>query len=37
MACPVAHIWYLKCLPSYIVNLLAKTQNELEGPVYCDV
>jgi DNA-directed RNA polymerase subunit beta' len=25
LACLVAHVWYLKHLPSYIVNLLAKT------------
>jgi len=37
LACPVAHIWYLKRLPSYIANLLAKTRKELEGLVYCDV
>jgi DNA-directed RNA polymerase subunit beta' len=37
LACPVSHIWYLKRLPSYIANLLAKTRKELEGPIYCDV
>ena len=37
LACPVVHVWYLKRLPSYIANLLAKTRKELEGPVYCDV
>ncbi|KAK9005836.1 hypothetical protein V6N11_043256 [Hibiscus sabdariffa] len=24
LACPVTHVWYLKRLPSYIVNLLDK-------------
>ncbi|KAG5615118.1 hypothetical protein H5410_014942 [Solanum commersonii] len=24
LACPVTHVWYLKCLPSYIANLLDK-------------
>nr|YP_009524101.1 RNA polymerase beta subunit [Pinus wangii]AXR86042.1 RNA polymerase beta subunit [Pinus wangii] len=37
LACPVVHVWYLKRLPSYIANLLAKTRKELEGPVYCDL
>lgn len=37
LACPVVHVWYLKRLPSYIANLLAKTRKELEGLVYCDV
>ena len=26
-----------RLLPSYIVNLLAKTRKEVEGLVYCDV
>uniref|UniRef100_A0A1Y3BVZ7 DNA-directed RNA polymerase subunit n=1 Tax=Helianthus annuus TaxID=4232 RepID=A0A1Y3BVZ7_HELAN len=29
------HVWYLKRLPSYIVNLLDKPLNELEDLVYC--
>lgn len=37
LACPVTHVWYLKCLPSYIANLLDKSLKELEGLVYCDV
>nr|WOC91636.1 RNA polymerase beta' subunit [Utricularia nelumbifolia] len=37
LACPVTHVWYLKCLPSYIANLLDKPLKELEGLVYCDV
>nr|YP_009936586.1 RNA polymerase beta' subunit [Paphiopedilum barbigerum]QNT11213.1 RNA polymerase beta' subunit [Paphiopedilum barbigerum] len=36
LACPVTHVWYLKCLPSYIANLLDKPLRELEGLVYCD-
>ena len=27
---------YLKCLPSYIANLLDKSLKELESLVYCD-
>ncbi|CAN6472614.1 unnamed protein product [Victoria cruziana] len=37
LACPVTHVWYLKRLPSNIVNLLVKPLKELEGLVYCDV
>ncbi|CAN6455191.1 unnamed protein product [Victoria cruziana] len=37
LACPVTHVWYLKYLPSYIMNLLNKPLKELEGLVYCDV
>ncbi|CAN4093237.1 unnamed protein product [Withania somnifera] len=37
LACPVTHVWYLKCLPSYIVNLLDKPLKELEVLVYRDV
>nr|YP_010603949.1 RNA polymerase beta' subunit [Paphiopedilum sanderianum]WAN78655.1 RNA polymerase beta' subunit [Paphiopedilum sanderianum] len=37
LACPVTHVWYLKCLPSYIANLLDKPLRELEDLVYCDV
>ncbi|CAK9190000.1 unnamed protein product (chloroplast) [Sphagnum tenellum] len=36
LACPVTHVWYLKRLPSYIANLLAKPLKELESLVYCD-
>ncbi|CAN6455212.1 unnamed protein product [Victoria cruziana] len=35
LARPVTHVWYLKCLPSYIVNLLDKPLKELKGLVYC--
>ncbi|KAL9990673.1 putative DNA-directed RNA polymerase [Helianthus debilis subsp. tardiflorus] len=37
LAYPVMHVWYLKRLPSYIVNLLDKPLNELEDLVYCGV
>nr|NP_777391.1 RNA polymerase beta' subunit [Anthoceros angustus]Q85CL6.1 RecName: Full=DNA-directed RNA polymerase subunit beta'; AltName: Full=PEP; AltName: Full=Plastid-encoded RNA polymerase subunit beta'; Short=RNA polymerase subunit beta' [Anthoceros angustus]BAC55327.1 RNA polymerase beta' subunit [Anthoceros angustus]BAC55418.1 RNA polymerase beta' subunit [Anthoceros angustus] len=37
LACPVTHVWYLKRLPSYIANLLAKPLKELESLVYCDL
>ncbi|CAN6454435.1 unnamed protein product [Victoria cruziana] len=37
LACLVTHVWYLKRLPSYIVNILDKPLKELEGLVYCDV
>nr|AHZ58053.1 RNA polymerase beta' chain [Tmesipteris elongata] len=37
LACPVTHVWYLKRLPSYIANLLAKPLNDLESLVYCDI
>nr|YP_009560115.1 RNA polymerase beta subunit [Vandenboschia speciosa]AZZ71240.1 RNA polymerase beta subunit [Vandenboschia speciosa] len=36
LACPVAHVWFLKRLPSYIGNLLARPVKELESLVYCD-
>nr|QJU48948.1 RNA polymerase beta' subunit [Dolomiaea denticulata] len=36
LAYPVMHVWYLKRLPSYIVNLLDKPLNELEDLVYCN-
>nr|YP_010488391.1 RNA polymerase beta' subunit [Anaxagorea javanica]QNS22659.1 RNA polymerase beta' subunit [Anaxagorea javanica] len=36
LACPVTHVWYLKCLPSYIASFLDKPLKELEGLVYCD-
>nr|UFA46960.1 RNA polymerase beta' subunit [Dictamnus albus] len=34
LGCPVTHVWYLKCLPSYIANLLDKPLKELEGLVF---
>nr|YP_009690736.1 RNA polymerase beta' subunit [Nephrolepis biserrata]QEG57516.1 RNA polymerase beta' subunit [Nephrolepis biserrata] len=37
LACPVTHVWFLKRIPSYIANLLAKPLKESESPVYCDV
>nr|YP_010380185.1 RNA polymerase beta' subunit [Vesicularia montagnei]UDH58430.1 RNA polymerase beta' subunit [Vesicularia montagnei] len=37
LACSVTHVWYLKRLPSYIANLLAKPLKELESLVYCDL
>nr|YP_009974199.1 RNA polymerase beta' subunit [Ptisana novoguineensis]QNH94086.1 RNA polymerase beta' subunit [Ptisana novoguineensis] len=36
LACPVTHVWYLKRLPSYIANILAKPLKELENLVYGD-
>nr|YP_010969883.1 RNA polymerase beta' subunit [Pteris ensiformis]WNR49096.1 RNA polymerase beta' subunit [Pteris ensiformis] len=36
LACPVTHVWFLKRIPSYIANLLAKPLKELESLVYCD-
>nr|YP_009299099.1 RNA polymerase beta [Pelargonium exhibens]AJB99013.1 RNA polymerase beta [Pelargonium exhibens] len=36
LACPIAHVWYLNYLPSYIANLLDKPLAELEKLVYCD-
>nr|YP_009867573.1 RNA polymerase beta' subunit [Drepanocladus aduncus]QKG04770.1 RNA polymerase beta' subunit [Drepanocladus aduncus] len=37
LGCSVTHVWYLKRLPSYIANLLAKPLKELESLVYCDL
>nr|YP_009549263.1 RNA polymerase beta' subunit [Vittaria graminifolia]AYW16412.1 RNA polymerase beta' subunit [Vittaria graminifolia] len=37
LACPVTHVWFLKRIPSYIANPLAKPLKELESPVYCDI
>ncbi len=34
LACPVAHIWYLKSLPSRIGTLLEKTLREIERVLY---
>nr|YP_010211683.1 RNA polymerase beta' subunit [Leptochilus decurrens]UBI43134.1 RNA polymerase beta' subunit [Leptochilus decurrens] len=36
LACPVTHVWFLKRIPSYVANLLAKPLKEPESPVYCD-
>nr|YP_009300107.1 RNA polymerase beta [Pelargonium transvaalense]AJC00022.1 RNA polymerase beta [Pelargonium transvaalense]AKF43456.1 RNA polymerase beta' subunit [Pelargonium transvaalense] len=36
LACPVAHVWYLKRRPSYIANLLDKPLRDLENLVYSD-
>ena len=33
LAFSVIHVWYLKHLPSYVVNLLDKPFKELEGRV----
>nr|AJE61717.1 RNA polymerase beta' subunit [Polypodium glycyrrhiza] len=37
LACPVTHVWFLKRIPSYVANLLAKPLKEPESPVYCDL
>ena len=34
LAAPVAHIWFLKCLPSKIGNLLDLTLKDLERVLY---
>nr|YP_009339171.1 RNA polymerase beta [Pelargonium spinosum]API85128.1 RNA polymerase beta [Pelargonium spinosum]ARU80407.1 RpoC1 [Pelargonium spinosum] len=36
LACPMAHVWYLKRRPSYIANLLDKPLIDLEKLVYSD-
>nr|QKV46635.1 RNA polymerase beta' subunit [Bolbitis subcordata] len=36
LACPVTHVWFLKRIPSYIANPLAKPLKEPESLVYCD-
>nr|YP_009299392.1 RNA polymerase beta [Pelargonium fulgidum]AJB99306.1 RNA polymerase beta [Pelargonium fulgidum] len=36
LACPIAHVWYLKRLPSYIANLLDTPLKKLENLVYGD-
>src|SRR4029450_773776 len=36
LATPVAHIWFLKALPSRIGNLLDITLKELEKVLYCE-
>jgi len=36
LAAPVAHIWFLKCLPSKIGNLCDMTLKELEKVLYFD-
>ena len=35
LATPVVHIWFFKCLPSRIGNVLDITQKELEKVLYC--
>nr|YP_010981888.1 RNA polymerase beta' subunit [Lygodium merrillii]UYS92539.1 RNA polymerase beta' subunit [Lygodium merrillii] len=37
LACPVTHVWFLRRIPSYVANLLAKPLKELESLVYCDL
>jgi DNA-directed RNA polymerase subunit beta' len=36
LATPVAHIWFLKCLPSKIGTILDLTTRELEQILYCE-
>ncbi len=36
LACPVSHIWFLKCLPSKIGNVLDLTLKNLEKVLYFD-
>jgi DNA-directed RNA polymerase subunit beta' len=36
LATPVAHIWFLKCLPSKIGTILDLTTRELEQVLYCE-
>src|SRR5213076_3016624 len=36
LATPVAHIWFLKSLPSRIGNLLDMTMKDLEKVLYCE-
>jgi DNA-directed RNA polymerase beta' subunit len=36
LATPVAHIWFLKSLPSRIANLLAVSLKDLERVLYCE-
>ena len=36
LATPVAHIWFLKSLPSRIGNLLDITLKDLEKILYCE-
>ena len=36
LATPVAHIWFLKSLPSRIGNMLDITLKELERVLYCE-
>ena len=37
LACPVAHIWFVKCLPSKIGNLLDINQKKLEQVLYFEI
>jgi DNA-directed RNA polymerase subunit beta' len=36
LACPVAHIWFLRSLPSRIGNLLDMTLKDVEKVLYCE-
>jgi DNA-directed RNA polymerase subunit beta' len=36
LACPVAHIWFLKCLPSRIGSVLDLSLKDLEKILYCE-
>ena len=36
LATPVAHIWFLKSLPSRIGNMLDITLKDLEKVLYCE-
>jgi DNA-directed RNA polymerase subunit beta' len=36
LACPVAHIWFLKCLPSRIGAVLDLSLKDLERILYCE-
>lgn len=36
LASPIAHIWYLKCLPSRIGNLLDVSLKDLDKILYCE-
>src|SRR4051812_17408527 len=36
LACPVAHIWFLKCLPSRIGSVLDLSLKDLEKVLYCE-
>nr|YP_001876573.1 RNA polymerase beta' subunit [Welwitschia mirabilis]B2Y1V6.1 RecName: Full=DNA-directed RNA polymerase subunit beta'; AltName: Full=PEP; AltName: Full=Plastid-encoded RNA polymerase subunit beta'; Short=RNA polymerase subunit beta' [Welwitschia mirabilis]ABY26786.1 RNA polymerase beta [Welwitschia mirabilis]AMA21021.1 RpoC1 [Welwitschia mirabilis] len=37
LACPVAHIWYIKRVPSYIPTLIGKKKSEVIDLVYCNL
>ena len=36
LACPVAHIWFLKCLPSRIGSVVDLSLKDLEKILYCE-